>query len=147
MGPDAKLLRAHAERVFRESAVPALERYIAIPNRSPLFDPDWATAGHMERAVQLISSWCAARGVPGLHVEVIRLPGRTPLIWLEAPGASDETVLLYGHLDKQPEMEGWGEGLGPWTPVRRGSAPVSTCHWMPNSAARSAVTSTISAST
>ena len=120
MGPDTKLLRAHAERVFRESAVPALERYIAIPNRSPLFDPDWATAGHMERAVQLISSWCAARGVPGLHVEVIRLPGRTPLIWLEAPGAGDETVLLYGHLDKQPEMDGWGEGLGPWTPVRRG---------------------------
>ena len=24
---------------------------------------------------------------------------------------------LYGHLDKQPEMTGWRDGLGPWTPV------------------------------
>jgi len=120
MGPDANALRAHVERVFQESAVPALERYIAIPNRSPLFDPDWVAAGHMERAVELVSSWCRARAVPGLSVEVVRLPGRTPLILLEAPGAGEDTVLLYGHLDKQPEMEGWTDGLGPWTPVRRG---------------------------
>jgi acetylornithine deacetylase/succinyl-diaminopimelate desuccinylase-like protein len=120
MALDANALRAHVTRVFRESAEPALERYIAIPNRSPLFDRDWAAAGHMERAVELVSSWCAKRQVPGLAVEVIRLPGRTPLVWLEAPGESDDTVLLYGHLDKQPEMEGWGEGLGPWSPVRRG---------------------------
>ena len=26
-------------------------------------------------------------------------------------------VLLYGHLDKQPEMTGWADGLGPWEPV------------------------------
>src|SRR5262245_24848266 len=120
MGIDANALRAHVARVFRDSAVPALERYIAIPNRSPLFDPDWAAAGHMERAATLIAGWCAARSVPGLRVEVVRLPGRTPLIWIEAPGEGDGTVLLYGHLDKQPEMEGWAEGLGPWTPVRRG---------------------------
>ena len=74
----------------------------------------------MERAVELVASWCAARNVPGLRVEVVRLPGRTPLIVLEAPGEGDGTVLLYGHLDKQPEMDGWAEGLGPWTPVRRG---------------------------
>jgi acetylornithine deacetylase/succinyl-diaminopimelate desuccinylase-like protein len=120
MGPDANALRAHVTRVFQDSALPALERYIAIPNRSPLFDPDWVAAGHMERAVELVSSWCAARQIPGLRVEVVRLPGRTPLILLEAPGEGDETVLLYGHLDKQPEMEGWADGLGPWTPVRRG---------------------------
>jgi acetylornithine deacetylase/succinyl-diaminopimelate desuccinylase-like protein len=108
------------ERVLRESAVPALERYIAIPNRSPLFDPGWEAAGHMERAVELIAGWCRSREVPGLAVEVLRLPGRTPLIVLEARGDVDDTVLLYGHLDKQPEMEGWAEGLGPWTPVRRG---------------------------
>ena len=29
-------------------------------------------------------------------------------------------MLLYGHLDKQPEMTGWREGLGPWTPVLEG---------------------------
>jgi acetylornithine deacetylase/succinyl-diaminopimelate desuccinylase-like protein len=74
----------------------------------------------MDRAVTLVSEWCAARKIPGLAVEVIRLPGRTPLLWLEAPGDGEDTVLLYGHVDKQPEMEGWSEGLGPWTPVRRG---------------------------
>ena len=51
-----------------------------------------------------------------------RLPGRTPLILIEVPGArrSDDTVLLYGHLDKQPEMTGWAEGKGPWIPVLEG---------------------------
>jgi acetylornithine deacetylase/succinyl-diaminopimelate desuccinylase-like protein len=117
----AEPLHRHIAEVFERSAVPALERYIAIPNRSPLFDPDWADAGHMERAVELISGWCRERRVPGLRVEVIRLAGRTPLIWIEAPGDVDDTVLLYGHLDKQPEMEGWAEGLGPWKPVRRGT--------------------------
>ena len=114
-------LRAHVERVFRDSAVPALERYIAIPNRSPLFDPDWAQAGHMERAVDARRDVVrGARRCPGLTRRGRAPPGRTPLIVLEAPGEGDDTVLLYGHLDKQPEMEGWAEGLGPWTPVRRG---------------------------
>src|SRR5690606_15401996 len=62
--------------------------------------------------------------LPGLVVEVIRLEGRTPLIYLEIPATGDETgedcVLLYGHLDKQPEMTGWDEDLGPWKPVLRG---------------------------
>ena len=30
------------------------------------------------------------------------------------------TVLLYGHLDKQPPFTGWGEGLGPYDPVVHG---------------------------
>ena len=117
---DAPAALAHADAVWESSILPALERYIAIPNRSPAFDPAWRENGHMERAVALIADWCRARPVPGLALEVVRLPGRTPLLWLEAPGATRETVLLYGHLDKQPEMTGWSEGLGPWTPARRG---------------------------
>ena len=112
--------RSHVERVWEEEIVPALERYIEIPNQSPLFDPDWENAGHMERALQLIADWCRARPVAGLRLEVVRLEGRTPLLWMEIPGTVDDTVLLYGHLDKQPEMVGWSEGLGPWSPVRRG---------------------------
>ena len=50
----------------------------------------------------------------------MRLPGRTPLIYMEIPGDVDATVLLYGHLDKQPEMTGWRDGLGPWEPVING---------------------------
>jgi acetylornithine deacetylase/succinyl-diaminopimelate desuccinylase-like protein len=73
----------------------------------------------MERAVELIVDWVRAHAAPGWQLEVIRLPGRTPLLWLEVPGEGEETVLLYGHLDKQPPMHGWAEGLGPWTPVIR----------------------------
>src|SRR5262249_60693733 len=64
--------------------------------------------------------WCRKRPIEGLQIEVVRLEGRTPVLLLEIPGSSDDTVLLYGHCDKQPEMTGWSEGLGPWTPARRG---------------------------
>jgi acetylornithine deacetylase/succinyl-diaminopimelate desuccinylase-like protein len=117
---DTAAALAHSESIWEASILPALERYIAIPNRSPAFDPQWREHGHMERAVALVADWCRARPVPGLALDVVRLPNRTPLIFMELPGATRETVLLYGHLDKQPEMSGWSDGLGPWTPVRRG---------------------------
>jgi len=112
--------RAHSEATWEEAILPALERYIAIPNRSPSFDPQWREHGHMERAVTLVADWCRSRNVPGLALETLRLPNRTPLLFMEMPGAGTGTALLYGHLDKQPEMTGWSDGLGPWTPVRRG---------------------------
>ncbi len=74
----------------------------------------------MQRAMDLIVAWCRARRIAGMRLEVVRLPGRTPLLFIEVPGAVDDTVLLYGHMDKQPEMTGWAEGLGPWQPVLRG---------------------------
>lgn len=104
-----------------------LERYIAIPALSPDFDDDWEASGHIEEAVQQVLAWIASRPIAGLKVEVQRLPGRTPLIVAEVEpfgdppsDAGQSTVLLYGHLDKQPEMTGWKAGLGPWTPVRDG---------------------------
>jgi acetylornithine deacetylase/succinyl-diaminopimelate desuccinylase-like protein len=104
--------------------LPLLHDYIAIPNVSPVFDPAWKSNGHMDRAVGLIVDWCRARPIPGLTVEVVELDGRTPVILMEIPatdgGSSTDTVLLYGHLDKQPEMEGWRDDLGPWTPVLEG---------------------------
>jgi acetylornithine deacetylase/succinyl-diaminopimelate desuccinylase-like protein len=102
------------------SIVPQLTEYIKIPNKSPLFDPNWQENGHMEKAVQLIGGWCREEPIEGLTVEVIRLEGRTPLIYMEIPGETDDTVLLYGHLDKQPEMVGWFDDLGPWKPVLKG---------------------------
>jgi acetylornithine deacetylase/succinyl-diaminopimelate desuccinylase-like protein len=119
-GLDAEGALAFVQRVWDESIVPALGEYIAIPAKSPAFDARWREHGHLERAVALIQTWCQARAVAGLRVEVVRLDGRTPLIVMEVPGDTDDTVLLYGHLDKQPEMTGWAEGLHPWTPVRRG---------------------------
>jgi len=109
-----------AARLYADSIVPALVEYIEIPNKSPGFDPDWERSGHMQRAMDLIVAWCRARPIAGMQLEVLRLPGRTPLLFIEVPGAIDDTVLLYGHMDKQPEMTGWAEGLGPWRPVLRG---------------------------
>ncbi len=119
-GLDAKQALALAEHTWAQEIVPTITEYIAIPNKSPHFDPDWEANGHMKRAVELIEGWCRGRALPGLTIEVVQLEGRTPVIFMELPGASDDTVLLYGHLDKQPEMSGWREGLGPWEPVREG---------------------------
>jgi acetylornithine deacetylase/succinyl-diaminopimelate desuccinylase-like protein len=116
---DVKSTREFSERVWADSILPALREYITIPNQSPLFDPQWQQHGHMDRAVELIANWVRAQNVPGLQLEVARLPGRTPLLFIDVPGDSAETVLLYGHLDKQPPMDGWSGGLGPWTPVVR----------------------------
>ncbi len=108
------------DALWNDSIVPQLIEYIRIPNKSPHFDAQWREHGYMDAAVALIERWCREQPLRGLHVEVMRPEGRTPLLYLEIPGEGDDTVLLYGHLDKQPEMTGWEDGLGPWTPVLRG---------------------------
>ncbi len=111
----------HVGHVWDDEIVEALLEYITIPNVSPAYEEEWAALGHMERAVGLVHDWCAARAIAGMMIEVQRIPGLTPLIIVEVPAFGNSeaagTVLLYGHLDKQPEMTGWREGLGPWTPV------------------------------
>jgi hypothetical protein len=103
-----------------------LSQYIAVPAKSPLFDPLWAQHGFIEAVVHQAADWVLAQKIPGLALEVVRLPGRTPVIFFELAGtrpldcgqtsADSPTVLMYGHLDKQPEFEGWRSDLGPWTP-------------------------------
>jgi acetylornithine deacetylase/succinyl-diaminopimelate desuccinylase-like protein len=119
----AKVDRYVAEK-WDDEIVPQLVEYIRIPNKSPMFDKDWVANGYMEQAVQLMERWAKAQSVPGMQVEVVRLEGRTPLIFIEIPATGPDTgadtVLLYGHLDKQPEMTGWDADLGPWVPVIKG---------------------------
>jgi acetylornithine deacetylase/succinyl-diaminopimelate desuccinylase-like protein len=115
---DADELQRFVNATWDRSIVPELCDYVRIPNKSPLFDPQWEQHGHMEKAVQLLASWCRRQPIAGMKLEIARLRGRTPLIFIEVPGTED-TVLLYGHLDKQPEFSGWNEGLGPWEPVIR----------------------------
>jgi acetylornithine deacetylase/succinyl-diaminopimelate desuccinylase-like protein len=109
------------DRLWDTDVIPALSDYIKIPNKSPMFDPDWESRGHMMEAVLLFEAWAKARcsHVPGAKIEVIKPAGRTPLIFIEIPGSAPGTVLMYGHLDKQPESTGWWDGFGPWTPVIR----------------------------
>jgi acetylornithine deacetylase/succinyl-diaminopimelate desuccinylase-like protein len=103
---------------FWDSAIlPVLTEYIKIPCLSVAFDPDWEARGHLEHAKRLALAWLKAQAESDWRLHDLKLPGKTPLILVEIPGQSEKTVLLYGHLDKQPEMEGWREGLGPWQPV------------------------------
>ena len=108
------------ESTWDKSITPSLIDYIRIPNKSPAFDPDWKKNGYMDEAVTLISDWCRANAIDDMSLEVIQLEGRTPLIYIDVPGVGKDCVVLYGHLDKQPEMVGWHEGLGPWSPVLDG---------------------------
>lgn len=122
---DTQKTAAFVNETWDKSIVPTLVEYIKIPNKSPDFDAQWREHGYMHQAVKLIESWCRRQQIPGLTVEVIEHSGRTPVILMEIPATAQaanpkDCVLLYGHLDKQPEMEGWSEGLGPWTPVIRG---------------------------
>lgn len=133
---DASKVDRYVGQKWDDEIVPQLVEYIRIPNKSPMFDADWVQHGYMDDAVKLMESWAKAQSIPGMQVEVVRLEGRTPLIFIDIPafdGATaraaadapaqardEDCVLLYGHLDKQPEMTGWDDDLGPWKPVIKG---------------------------
>jgi len=119
---DTARLSRFVSGLWDDEIVPQLVEYIRIPNKSPMFDAKWVEHGYMDAAVKLMETWARSKlsALPGATLEVVRLEGRTPLIYIEVPGQGDDTVMLYGHLDKQPEMTGWADGLGPWTPVIKG---------------------------
>jgi acetylornithine deacetylase/succinyl-diaminopimelate desuccinylase-like protein len=108
-------------KAWDEDLVGQLSDYIEIPAKSPAFDPNWQKAGYLETVLQRAATWVEAQKVPGLKLEVLRLPGRTPVMFFEVAAtrsthSASQTILMYGHLDKQPEFDGWRAGLGPWTP-------------------------------
>eukprot|EP01098_Paradermamoeba_levis_P016715 TRINITY_DN91_c0_g1_i1.p1 TRINITY_DN91_c0_g1~~TRINITY_DN91_c0_g1_i1.p1 ORF type:complete len:512 (+),score=170.57 TRINITY_DN91_c0_g1_i1:2-1537(+) len=116
----AKEKSEFVEKLWDSSIVPTLEEYVKIPNQSPYFDTEWAQNGHLQKAADLLVQWVKDQKVPGLQLELVQLPNRTPLIFMElaSNGGSKETVLMYGHLDKQPPLHGaWEAGLGPYIPV------------------------------
>lgn len=113
-------IKTHFNKIseqWDQDIIPQLENYIRIPNKSPLFDRNWKVNGHMDRAMQLIKNWSEQQPIHNMNIELLEIENRTPVLFIDIPGDSDETILLYGHMDKQPEMTGWFEGLDPWTPV------------------------------
>ena len=114
---DTKKTEQFVNEQWDESIVPELCDYIKVPNKSPSFDPDWEQHGHMESAVKMLETWCSKQPIEGMTVEVVRIEGRTPVLFIDIPGDSDDVVLLYGHYDKQPEFSGWDDDLDPWKPV------------------------------
>ena len=112
-------LATFANRVWDEEIVPALAQYIAVPAKSPAFDAKWELNGFLDKVVRDAAEWINSKKIEGLKLEVLRLPDRSPVIFFEVPATKpgcDDTVLMYGHLDKQPEFDGWRRDLGPWTP-------------------------------
>ncbi len=127
----AQALQSHVDEAWSQRIVPELQRYIEVPAKSPAFDAEWATHGLLERVLCSAAEWVQAQQVPGLQLEVLRLNDasgqpRTPVLFFEIPAcagqdgspapSSGQTVLMYGHLDKQPEFTGWRSDLGPWIP-------------------------------
>ncbi|HXR36967.1 MAG TPA: M20 family metallopeptidase [Candidatus Binataceae bacterium] len=117
---DNAALQNFVNQRWEQSVVPALTDYIRIPNKSPAFDPDWQAHGLIDQVVERFHQWALRHSLRDMTVEVVRLEGRTPLLLIDVPGAGNDCVLMYGHLDKQPEMSGWSEGLDPWQPVIKG---------------------------
>jgi acetylornithine deacetylase/succinyl-diaminopimelate desuccinylase-like protein len=124
---DAIALESFVDARWNESILERLTNYVGIPAKSPSFDKDWQSHGYLERVVREAAEWVEAQKVDGLKLEIVRIEGRTPVIFFEVPATdgtrrepdadkSAQTVLLYGHLDKQPEFTGWRADLGPWTP-------------------------------
>lgn len=112
--------RQFLDRFWEEEILPGLTAYIAVPNVSVMFDADWEAHGYMEEALEMGRAFMQKHAPEDATLHVGRIPGRTPLLLLDCPGTAEGTILMYGHLDKQPEMVGWREGLGPWSPVREG---------------------------
>ncbi len=111
-----KVMNFVSEKWDRE-IIPKLKTYIQIPAKSPAFDTEWKSRGYMDEAMALLEAWVRDQPIPGMKVERLELPGRTPVLFMEIPGQGDDCILLYGHMDKQPEMVGWNSDLGPWVPV------------------------------
>lgn len=118
---DTAQVLSSVSQAWDDDLVGQLSDYIEIPAKSPAFDANWAQAGYLDKVIERTAAWIEAQKVAGLTLEIIRLPGRTPVLFFEvaatrSQSTNSQTVLMYGHLDKQPEFDGWRNGLGPWTP-------------------------------
>lgn len=118
------MLVSASKELWGRGALEALGELVRVPSLSGAFDPDWSARGQLARAAELLAQWCRSRGLQGSSAEVVTLEGRSPTLLFEVPASagceSDEPVLLYGHLDKQPPLGDWRSGLAPFEPVREG---------------------------
>jgi acetylornithine deacetylase/succinyl-diaminopimelate desuccinylase-like protein len=107
---------------FERDALDTLMTFATIPSLSPDFDAEWAEHGYLQEAAELLADWARSRKLDHVAVEIHYLEGRTPTLTITVDSTAGEggTVVLYGHLDKQPPLGDWSEGLDPYVPVRRG---------------------------
>jgi acetylornithine deacetylase/succinyl-diaminopimelate desuccinylase-like protein len=122
---DLDALNTFVETQWNDNIIPSLCDFIRIPNQSPAYDKDWAINGHMDAVIKLWLDWAQAQNIEGLQIREVNL-GRglgefTPCLFTQisaTPGQEGrQPVLLYQHGDKQPPLDNWNEGLGPYTPL------------------------------
>ncbi|HXB36068.1 MAG TPA: M20/M25/M40 family metallo-hydrolase, partial [Acidimicrobiales bacterium] len=106
------------DAAWEERILPVLSDFTRIPCLSPAFDPDWAERGAIAAAAELLRDWVRDQDRT-LTTEIIQLPGRTPVLLVDNGGSGDP-IVIYGHMDKQPPLGEWRQGLGPYEPVREG---------------------------
>jgi acetylornithine deacetylase/succinyl-diaminopimelate desuccinylase-like protein len=121
---DSAAARKTVTQAWEGTVLSSLSELVAIPAVSQAFDPDWARHGELDRAIDHVRNWALSRGIPEVTAEIVVSEGASPCLLIDVPASTPgagltNTVLLYGHLDKQPPVGGWAEGLGPWTPVVR----------------------------
>lgn len=120
---DSTKISSFVNNIVDKSIIPAISTYIEIPNASPAFDKDWKTNGLLKKAADHLANWAkeTGRDIKGMELELIEVPDKTPLIFITIPASNPEnqqTVLLYGHMDKQPPLtEAWAKDLHPYKPV------------------------------
>ena len=110
-------ISSYIDNFWNDEIIPELVEYIKIPNKSPAFDKNWEENGYMEKVLKNAVKWAKEHATEKSEFHVKKANGKTPLILIDIPGEKEGNVLMYGHLDKQPEMDGWRDDLGPWKPV------------------------------
>jgi acetylornithine deacetylase/succinyl-diaminopimelate desuccinylase-like protein len=113
-------IQRFVDQRYDEDLIPRLVDYVRVPAKSPAFDGDWSAHGHLATVIKSAEAWSREQHIAGMKPEIVVIDGKTPCLFFDVPATdglgNDRTVLFYGHLDKQPEMSGWREDLGPWTP-------------------------------
>ena len=117
---DATQTLKNIDQHWEDWYVKGLADFVRVPNLTPLVDPDYLTNGLCEKAMACVDDYINKLEVKGLQKKIYQPEGSVPLIVYvveKSEGAADTQIMFYGHLDKQPWMDGWREGISPIDPV------------------------------
>jgi acetylornithine deacetylase/succinyl-diaminopimelate desuccinylase-like protein len=84
---------------------------VRIPSLNPNYDPEWRKNGALLKQCEHMAAFASSKELKGCSIHPLRDGDRTPflIIVIEASEGNTTTnsVLMYGHMDKQPFGEGW----------------------------------------